>query len=159
MPDGARLYEEDFFAWTQDQAARLRALPPEARGNGLDVEHLAEEIEDMGRSERRALRSQLANIALHLLKLEFLPDRQPAAHWRSELSGFRAEVEELLADSPSLRPRLPAEYAEAWTKAVRQFAPLAEAAEVEPSALSPRVPRYDLEDQILNPDWLPPYDR
>lgn len=55
MPDTAASYDRDWFAWTQDQAARLRAWPEHLRPTGLDVENLAEEVEDMGKSQRRAV--------------------------------------------------------------------------------------------------------
>ena len=71
MPDTASLYDRDFFAWTQDQAARLRAWPEHLRPNGIDVANLVEEVESLGKSDRRAIGSLLGFIALHLLKIEF----------------------------------------------------------------------------------------
>lgn len=163
MPEGTRRprHDDDFFAWTQDQAARLRALPPEARGNGLDVEDLAEEVESMGRSERSAVRSQLRNIAYHLLKLEFLPGRLTRAHWQAEIRGFREEVELHLEDSPSLRAHLPELYARAWRLAAVDLARDVNE-EATPRrvlarlALTEDAPRYQLADELLNPDWFPP---
>jgi len=67
-------YDTDFFAWTQHQAAALRAKDFAA----LDLEHLAEEIESLGRSDRRAIASQLERLLLHLLKWAY----QPLAHER-----------------------------------------------------------------------------
>ena len=55
MASTESLYEEDFYAWTQQQADLLRRLPP--LGNELDLEHIAEEIEDLGRSDLRAAQS------------------------------------------------------------------------------------------------------
>ena len=54
MPGAADLYERDFYAWTQDQAAMLRAWPETLRPNTLDIEHIAEELEDLGGSQRSA---------------------------------------------------------------------------------------------------------
>jgi hypothetical protein len=62
------LYDDDFFAWTQQQAELLRRLAPP--GNELDLEHIAEEIEDLGRSDLRAARSLCQHIIEHLLKLD-----------------------------------------------------------------------------------------
>lgn len=78
MAETLDLYERDFFAWTQDQAARLRALRP----NGLDVENLAEEVETLGRSERRAVVSLMRRIVHHLLKLEMLAWGSAREHWQ-----------------------------------------------------------------------------
>ena len=88
------LYDEDFVRWTEQQAAELR----QAKGSNLplDWENLAEEIESLGRSDRRELRPQITRILRHLLKLEASPAAEPRAGWRSEIEG-------VLADSPSLR--------------------------------------------------------
>ena len=81
------LYEEDFYAWTQQQAALLRRLP--RLGNELDLEHIAEEIEDLGRSDLRAARSLCQHIIEHLLKLEYSGLEDPADHWRDEIVEWR----------------------------------------------------------------------
>ena len=75
----AELYEEDFFAWTRDQATALRRLSKERWNGPLDLEHLAEEIEDVGSERRDAIRSQLRRIIEHCLKLEHsrAPDPRP----------------------------------------------------------------------------------
>ena len=71
MPDGPRpngpRYDDDFYAWTQYQAEVLRSMP--APDNRFDREHVAEEIEDLGKSERDAVRSQVRRIVEHFLKL------------------------------------------------------------------------------------------
>lgn len=60
-------YEHDFYAWTQEQSQLLRAGLLQL----IDIEHLAEEIEDMGRAERRELESRLETLLMHLLKWQF----------------------------------------------------------------------------------------
>ena len=70
MPDGPR-YEDDFYAWTRHQAEVLRSMP--VSDNRFDREHVAEEIEDLGKSERDAVRSQIRRIIEHLLKLAYSP--------------------------------------------------------------------------------------
>ena len=75
MPDGPR-YEDDFYAWTQHQAEVLRSMP--VSDNRFDREHVAEEIEDLGKSERDAVRSQIRRIIEHLLKLAYSPGRATA---------------------------------------------------------------------------------
>jgi hypothetical protein len=103
------LYDEDFVRWTEEQAAALRRagslIPAEARGSNvpLDWENLAEEIESLGKSDRRELRSQITRILRHLLKLETSPTAEPRAGWRATIDEARTEIEGLLEDSPSLR--------------------------------------------------------
>ena len=95
------LYDQDFFLWTQEQAAALRR----AKGSNLplDWENLAEEIESLGKSDRREITSQLRRILRHLFKLEASPAVQPRAGWRSTIVDARSEIEGVLRDSPSLR--------------------------------------------------------
>jgi Domain of unknown function DUF29 len=65
----AELYDEDFYAWTQQQAKALRT---HFKGdNRLDVEHLAEEVEDLGKSELHAVESYVENVIEHFLKLDY----------------------------------------------------------------------------------------
>ena len=85
--EAAHLYDQDFYAWTQEQAQALRT---HFRGdNRLDVEHLAEEIEDLGTSELKALESQVVNILAHFLKLDYSSLDWPRNHWRQEIFTFR----------------------------------------------------------------------
>jgi hypothetical protein len=98
----AELYEEDFYAWTQEQAAVLRA---EFRGdNRLDVEHLAEEIEDLGRAELLAVESYVEQIIAHLLKLDYSGLDWPRAGWRREVVAFRVSMHRKL--TPSMKRRV-----------------------------------------------------
>jgi hypothetical protein len=93
----ATLYDEDFYAWTQQQAAALRT---HFRGdNRIDVEHLAEEIEDLGKSELKALESQVVNILTHLLKLDYSSLDWPRNHWRQEVFAFRRVLERRMTSS------------------------------------------------------------
>src|SRR5437016_11710401 len=91
------LYEEDFYAWTQQQAELLRSLP--AVGNEIDLEHVAEEIEDLGRSDLRAAQSLCEHIVEHFLKLEYSGLGQPADHWRDEIVEWRLQLEKVLTRS------------------------------------------------------------
>src|SRR6266446_4563999 len=82
MRTNAALYDQDFYAWTQEQAALLRA----GALHDLDVTHLAEEIESLGKSDRRALGSHLRNLVLHLLKWHAQPaGRHPGPSWRQSI--------------------------------------------------------------------------
>ncbi len=101
MTKVSELYDRDFFLWTQEQATALRR----AKGSNLplDWENLAEEIESLGKSDRRQLTSQIRRILRHLLKLEASPAARPRAGWRSTIIDARSQIEEVLSDSPSLR--------------------------------------------------------
>src|SRR5215469_14385084 len=97
-PGGPR-YDDDFYAWTQYQAEVLRSMP--APDNRFDREHLAEEIEDLGKSERDAVRSQIRRIIEHFLKLTFSPAEDP----RLDLIETTLEARQNLSDklTPTLR--------------------------------------------------------
>ena len=101
MADSANLYDRDFFLWTQEQSAALR----QAKDSNLplDWENLAEEIESLGKSDRRQLRSQIRRVLRHLFKLDASPAQGPRAGWRSTIREARTEIEDVLRDSPSLR--------------------------------------------------------
>jgi hypothetical protein len=141
-------YEEDFFAWTEEQARILRA-----RGTrGLDWDNLAEEIESMGRRDRRELESRLRLILHHLLKWQVQPGlRGPS--WQRTLREQRRQAEKLLRESPSLRPQIPALINEAY--------PDARADALDDtglrSATFPAVCPLTSE-QILDPHYLPEDD-
>src|SRR5215468_12696271 len=104
----ASLYEEDFYARTQRQAELLRRLP--AKGNELDIEHIAEEIEDLGRSDLRAAQSLCEHIIEHFLKLEFFGLDEPAGHWRDEIVEWRLQLEKILTRSIEAKLDLPVRY-------------------------------------------------
>lgn len=106
------LHETDFQAWTFEQA-RLRR---QGRFDEIDVRNLAEEIEDTGKSESRALRSELIQLLAHLLKLRHSSSPDPRRHWRDEVATHRLSIETLLTDSPSLEARLGDLFAAAWVR-------------------------------------------
>jgi DNA-binding PucR family transcriptional regulator len=145
------LYEEDFYAWTQRQAELLRQLQP--AGNELDFEQIAEEIEDLGRSDLRAAQSLCEHIIEHFLKLEFSGLQQPADHWRDEIVEWRLQLEKVLTRSIEAKLDLPSRY-RAALRLVRRL-------EREAPGLMSRTPAecpYTLE-QILgagDEDWFPP---
>jgi hypothetical protein len=106
-------YEQDFYAWARAQAAALRA----ARPNSFDWEHIAEELEAMGRSERDQMESRIRQILLHLLKWQFQPWLRSRS-WRSSLWVQRRDLAKLLRRNPSLRPHLQEALAEEYPAAV-----------------------------------------
>ncbi|MGC2199918.1 MAG: DUF29 domain-containing protein [Stellaceae bacterium] len=101
MANSAELYDQDFFLWTQEQAAALRRAKDSDLP--LDWENLAEEIESLGKSDRRQLRSQIRRILRHLYKLEASSAAEPRVGWCSTVIDGRSEIEDVLRDSPSLR--------------------------------------------------------
>ena len=117
MPDEAKRpadYDDDFVAWSEDQAARIRALPPEI-GRLIDIENVAEEIETLGRSEVATVASHLRNILTHLILMASTPNAPPAGHWRAECIVFQDEAIEHF--TPSMRRKL--RMAKLWSGAVK----------------------------------------
>jgi len=94
-------YETDFYAWTIQQAKFLQ----EEKWSCLDVPNLVEEIESLGRQERRELKNRLAGLLGHLLKWEFQPQSRSRS-WLATIREHRFQVLQLLAESPSLQPKL-----------------------------------------------------
>jgi hypothetical protein len=138
-------YSNDLARWATEQAAALRAR----RFNELDVENLAEEIEDLAKSDRRALRSHFSGLLAHLLKWQqaSAQDRDLAGRgWLQSIVNHRVEIGVILEDSPSLLASLkdPAWLARAWTDGVKKSG-LAQAALECP---------WDPRD-VLRDDWLP----
>ena len=99
-PDTATRYDTDFFLWTQVQAAALR----DGKVQELDWANLAEEIESLGKSDRRALESHLEGLVMHLLKWHYQPSGRVTGHsWYSTIAEHRRQIGLLGDDSPSLR--------------------------------------------------------
>lgn len=96
-----QLYEEDFYAWTRDQAAALRRLAAARPNVDLDFPHLIEEVADLGKSQRDVVRSAVRGIIEHCLKLEYSPVHGPRAGWHETIIHARPELEDKL--TPTLR--------------------------------------------------------
>jgi len=94
-------YEQDVVAWANEQARLLRA----GHFDLLDIEHIAEEIEDVGKSEQRELSSRMAVLLAHLLKWKFQPERQ-CANWEMTIRIQRKDIDYALKKTPSLKPKL-----------------------------------------------------
>ena len=107
-------YDTDAYAWAIEQAALLRA----GKVAQLDFEHLAEEIESMGKREKRALIAQLSRLLMHLLKWEFQPERRSRS-WHLTIEDAQTKTLRLLDDNPSLRSILDELLATAYADAKR----------------------------------------
>ena len=145
MPRNSVAYDDDFFAWTMEQARLLR----EGAVSEIDTLNLAEEIESMGKNNRRELGSRLAVLLMHLLKWRYQPNRRSPS-WATTVRDQRDEIEALLADSPSLRlvvqDTLSSVYARARRKAISETG-------LRDSAFPAKCPFTA--EQVLAEDFLP----
>jgi len=94
--------DQDFHGWLLEQVSALR----DQRISSLDLEHLAEELEAMAKSDERALASQLRRLLEDLLKWQFLPSRRGAS-WERTATDARDQIRDLMDESPSLEKKLP----------------------------------------------------
>ena len=144
--DGAACaYERDFYGWANEQAALLRA----GRLGEADIANIAEEIESLGRGEKRELANRLAVLLAHLLKWQFQPALRGKS-WRLTIEEQRDKLAEHLDENPSLRPLLAEAVGRAYRDAliqVRKETPL------DRDDLPPTCPYTP--DQIFDPAFLP----
>jgi len=138
------LYESDFYAWTQKQAQLLRSHEWEQ----VDIENLVEEIETLGRQEKRELVNRLSVLLGHLLKWQFQPENRSNS-WRATIREQRRKLTKLLQESPSLQPYLSEALAEAYQDGID----LAVQDTNLPNETFPTSCPYPLE-QIFNTDFL-----
>ena len=109
MPRNSIEYEQDFYAWTVEQSRLLRS----GELSAIDAANIAEEIESMGRSDRRELKSRLVVLAMHLLKWRHQPGARSRS-WSATIDEQRVQIEEVLPESPSLRPMVAAMLSEPY---------------------------------------------
>jgi predicted DNA-binding ribbon-helix-helix protein len=110
----ANLYEQDYYSWLEQTALSLR----KQAFDQLDLENLIEEIEDMGRSEKQALESNLRVVLWHLLKWKYQP-QQRSGSWRGSIAEHRIRIRKALQDSPSLKNYLPEVFDETYQDAIK----------------------------------------
>ena len=139
------LYEQDLFAWTQQQVNLLT----HQRWHELDVENLIDELEGMARRDRREMTNRLIILIAHLLKWEFEPDHQSGS-WRGSIQEQRLQLNGLLEDSPSLHQQ----FIESLEKAYPQAVKLASKETELPTTKFPNECPYELA-QLLDEDFLP----
>ena len=139
------LYEQDLFAWTQQQVNLLT----HQRWHELDVENLIDELEGMATRDQREMTNRLIILIAHLLKWEFQPDHQSGS-WRGSIQEQRLQPNGLLEDSPSLHQQ----FIESLEKAYPQAVKLASKETELPTTKFPNECPYELA-QLLDEDFLP----
>lgn len=147
------LYDDDFYAWTRDQAAALRRLQAERWNGPLDLAHLALEVEDLGSEQKWAVLSQLERVIEHVLKLEHSPSDRPRRPWMISVVDARGDIARRMTRTirREVEPELAASYRRAKRKAGLG---LLDHGEDEAAAALPEDCPYALDD-LLNDDWWP----
>lgn len=113
--DRKTLYEADYLRWIETTVEKLRSQDYV----NVDWENLIEEIEDIGRSERRSLESNLIVVLLHLLKWEYQPERRSGS-WEGSIIEHRRRIKKALKESPSVKPYFESIFTECYTEALKQ---------------------------------------
>jgi len=141
-------YETDFVTWTREQAEMLRSR----RWDNLDLEHLIEEIEDLGDNKLDAFEGALTRVVEHLLKLQYSRAAEPRRGWEISVATHRVNAARHLRRAKSIRKLADLEgiYADGRKLAAKSFQSFADA---DPEILPTHCP-YTL-DQLLDSDWLP----
>ncbi|CBN57462.1 MULTISPECIES: DUF29 domain-containing protein [Kamptonema] len=143
--DRQNLYETDYLKWIETTVEKLRSQDY----SNVDWENLIEEIESMGRSERRSLESNLIIVIMHLLKWQFQPELRTRS-WKSSIFEHRRRIRNALEDSPSLKPYLEDIFAKCYSNAV-------ESASIEtglPLEVLPKLCLYT-SIEVLDSNFLP----
>jgi hypothetical protein len=139
-------YEGDVVAWANEQARRLRA----GEFHRLDIEHIADEIESVGKTEQQELVNRMALLIGHLLKWQFQPSHRSRS-WENTIREQRTRCQRRLKKTPSLRPMLTDEE---W--ADEMWADGVSIARQETGMENfPETRAWDLEAEVLRDDWLP----
>jgi hypothetical protein len=159
MSDANTLYDKDLVAWSKQQAQALRAAARSGSNLELDWQHLAEEIEDLGKSQRSALSSHIARIVQHLVKLEHSAAASPRNGWRRTIRLARIQAQRRLEDNPSLKRELArivqAELPRGIEQAIAELEEHGELDELDANVL--RRTSYTV-DHVLG-EWFPPEPR
>ncbi|MDZ8035595.1 DUF29 domain-containing protein [Nostoc sp. DedSLP04] len=145
------LYDEDYYLWLMTTINQLRT----GQFSSVDLDNLLEELETMGRSEKRAVKSLLIRLLEHLLKLIYW-DRERErneGHWKGEIRTFRREIKERLKESPSLKPYILEIFDECYQDARIEASDRSQLA----IDIFPSIPIGSLE-QILDENWFPEYN-
>jgi Domain of unknown function DUF29 len=147
------LYGNDFVLWSERQSDLLRRLASgEPVNESPDWPNIVEEIESLGKRDKREVRSRVATIVLHLIKLQASPASEPRERWEDTVFDQRGQLRRLLKDSPSLRPTIATVIAEelpdARERAARSLSAHGAQARVDLAGLS------FTDEEVLGP-WFP----
>ncbi|NCR65169.1 MAG: DUF29 domain-containing protein [Microcystis aeruginosa LL11-07] len=142
------LYEKDYYLWIEKTISLLE----NNRFSDLDLENLIDEISSMGKSEKRSLESYLTRLLEHLLKLAYWESELEYNQrgWKNEIRNFRLRIQQIIEDSPSLKPYLSEIFLPCYQNARKLFLDLSGMAE----NLVSLAPICTIE-QALNEDWFP----
>jgi hypothetical protein len=137
------MYEEDYYLWTQTMVEKLKNQDYLT----IDWDNLIEEIEDMGKSQKRAIESLLLRLTEHLLKLKYweAEKQRNKRHWEAEVVNFRVLLRKRFKESPSLKANLAEIYEENLRDAKRSLSKLFDLPEQIELTLT----------QVLDEDWFP----
>ncbi|MCA2693958.1 MULTISPECIES: DUF29 domain-containing protein [unclassified Microcystis] len=140
-------YETDYNQWLKETVKHLQ----ERNFEQVDWDNLIEEIESMGKSDRRALMSLLTCLIEHLLKLAYWQEEKKRSgnHWAAAIVNFRAQIQQRLEDSPSLRPELAAMYDKVYPVAIKSVSQL----------FSLNSDAHISLEQTLDDNWFPPAEK
>lgn len=136
-------YEEDYYLWAKEMVEALKNRDY----SSVDWDNLIEEIEDMGKSQKRAVESLLMRLTEHLLKLKYWDAERERnkRHWEAEVVNFRVLLRKRLKESPSLKKDLAEIYAEILPDSKRSISKLFDIPEQIELSLT----------QVLDEDWFP----
>lgn len=143
--DSTNLYNRDYYLWLSHTAQ----LISEGKLSEVDTANLIEEIEDMGRSEKRAIESNLVVVLLHLLKYKYQPERRTNS-WKSSIREHRRRLRKAFSASPSLKGYCEEVFSECYQDGREQAA---DETELPLNTFPPKSP-FTL-DETLNPNYLP----
>ncbi len=138
------LYDRDFLLWIEDTVAKLKARDFQH----LDLENLIEEVESLGRSERRELLSRLTTLIEHLLKRHYVALTDDYNGWERTIREQRRQIRALLKESPSLTSIWPESFTEAWSAAIADLSK-----EYKQISFPDRWPYASDIDSMLNTDF------
>ncbi|MEH1976912.1 MAG: DUF29 domain-containing protein [Nostoc sp.] len=145
------LYDEDYYLWLRTTINQLRT----GQFSAVDLDNLLEELETMGRREKRAIESLLIKLLQHLLKLKCWDEERERnlGHWKGEIRTFRREIKKALKDSPSLKPYILEIFDECYQDARKEASDRSQLT----IDIFPSIPIGSLE-QILDENWFPEYN-
>jgi hypothetical protein len=149
--DNKTLYDQDFYLWIRTTINQLQARQFER----VDLENLMEELESMGRSEKRKIENLLIQLLVHLLKLTYWTRERARnqGHWQGEIRNFRRQILKEIKDSPSLKLYILEIFEECYQFARKDTSDRSQL----PLDTFPEIPIGSLE-QILDEDWFPVWE-